>query len=214
MGAKVECLARGDVTIVGTTAGRIPWPIGQTKRAKSPVLYGALAKAIRSESTVAIRYWFGFGSDRVWKWRKALGVPQANAGTTKLLQANADTDWFRAARAKAHTKLSDPARCEKIAAAKRGKPRPRHVIEAMRKGRTGLKHTAEARQKMSEANRRRGARPPKAGRPWEAWENELLPTLRATEVAAKTGRTMGAVYTQRYLLDLSDGRTTRWRAKE
>ena len=33
LGAKVECQARGDVTIVGTTDARIPWPVGKTSRA-------------------------------------------------------------------------------------------------------------------------------------------------------------------------------------
>lgn len=40
LGQKVVCEARGDVTIVGTTDGKIPWPIGQRGRAKSLVLYG------------------------------------------------------------------------------------------------------------------------------------------------------------------------------
>jgi len=48
-----------------------------------------------------------------------------------------------------------PERREKIAASRRGKPRPRHVIEAMRAGRLGTKHTEEARRKMREAHRRR-----------------------------------------------------------
>ena len=39
LGQKVVCEARGEVTIVGISDGRIPWPIGQTKRAKSLVLF-------------------------------------------------------------------------------------------------------------------------------------------------------------------------------
>jgi len=39
---RVEDLRRGTVRIVGLRAGRIPWPIGQTKRAKSLVLKAAL----------------------------------------------------------------------------------------------------------------------------------------------------------------------------
>jgi hypothetical protein len=46
-------------------------------------------------------------------------------------------------------------RRERIAAAKRGKPRPAHVIEAMRRGRTGRPHSEEAKAKMRAAHARR-----------------------------------------------------------
>jgi hypothetical protein len=49
-GQRVECLARGDVTIVGLSDGRIPWPIGQARRGKSFVLYRDLARAVRREA--------------------------------------------------------------------------------------------------------------------------------------------------------------------
>jgi hypothetical protein len=42
-------------------------------------------------------------------------------------------------------------RRERMAAAKRGKPRPAHVIKAMRKGRTGKPHSPEVREKMRQA---------------------------------------------------------------
>jgi hypothetical protein len=43
-GSKVECLARGELTITKLTSGRIPWPIGQ-RRTYSLVLYRDLARA-------------------------------------------------------------------------------------------------------------------------------------------------------------------------
>lgn len=43
----------------------------------------------------------------------------------------------------------------KMSAARTGKPRPPEVIEKMRAARAGFKHTAEAKLKVSEANRRR-----------------------------------------------------------
>src|SRR4029434_3535585 len=42
----------GRGTIVGLSAGRIPWPIGKRERAKSLVLYRDLAGAVRRESVV------------------------------------------------------------------------------------------------------------------------------------------------------------------
>src|SRR5262249_26605268 len=109
-----------------------------------------------------------------------------------------------------HAKSRDPeadaARREKIAAAKRGKPRPRHVIEAMRKANLGRKHTGEARAKMSEAHRARGTRPPWLGPPWSPKEDALVRRLPAAEAAARTGRTLAAVYSRRRALRLPDGR--------
>ena len=71
------------------------------------------------------------------------------------------------ARQKGYAKHRDPQRRAKIAAARRGKPRPRHVIEAMNNAWRGLTHSEEARRTMSKAQKRRGAWPPAAGRPWE-----------------------------------------------
>jgi hypothetical protein len=66
---------------------------------------------------------------------------------------------------------------------------------------------------MSEAHRRRGTRPPKAGPPWSAAEDALLPGLPAVEAARRTGRTPGAVYARRRKLRLPDGRrrARQWR---
>jgi hypothetical protein len=75
----------------------------------------------------------------------------------------------------------------------------------------GRKHTAEARAKMSAAQRRRGARPPKAGRPWTAEEDALVRELPAIEVVSRTGRTLQAVYSRRSQLGVNEGRTSRWR---
>ena len=46
---------------------------------------------------------------------------------------------------------------------------------------------------MSEAHKRRGTRPPKAGRPWTAKEDHLCRTLRPMDVVRRTGRTFQAV---------------------
>ena len=59
---------------------------------------------------------------------------------------------------------------------------------------------------MSEAHKRRGTRPPAAGRPWTADEDELLSTLPAAEVARRTGRTLTAVYNRRIDLGMPAGR--------
>jgi hypothetical protein len=143
----------------------------------------------------------------VTKWRKALGVPATNEGTHRLHHDYFEEPWALDARAKAHAKAGDPVRRAKIAAAKRGKPRPAHVVEAVAEAHRGTHPSAEARRKMSAAHRRRGTRPPSAGVPWTAAEDELVRTRRPKDVARVTGRTLTAVYSRRAALRLEDGRT-------
>ena len=81
-----------------------------------------------------------------------------------------------------------------------------HIIEAMRKANIGRPLSEATRAKLSAIRKRLGMRPPKAGKPWEEWEDHLLRTLPAGEVAAKTGRTLTAVYSRRNLLRLPDAR--------
>jgi len=141
----------------------------------------------------------------------ALGVDRNTGGTRRLFSENSQTNPpVIEGLAKAHAKAKDPERCAKIAAAQRGKPRPAGVLQAAWEANRGRKHTAEARAKMSVAQRRRRAKPPKAGRAWSAEEDALVRQLRASEVAARTGRTLQAVYDRRNVLGLNDGRTTRW----
>ena len=45
---------RGEVTIVGLSAAKIPWPVGKRGRAKSLVVYSGLADAVRKESNQAV----------------------------------------------------------------------------------------------------------------------------------------------------------------
>jgi hypothetical protein len=60
-------------------------------------------------------------------------------------------------------------------------------------------------RKWDKAHRRRGIRPPKAGRPWTAEEEALLRQLPPAEVARRTGRTLKAVFAWRRALGLLDG---------
>lgn len=74
LGQTVEDEIRGEVKIVGITAGRIPWPIGKRGRARAIVFYGSLVEAARRESSPAIRYWWGVGHSTAAKWRTAGGL--------------------------------------------------------------------------------------------------------------------------------------------
>jgi hypothetical protein len=77
----------------------------------------------------------------------------------------------------------------------------------MRAAILGREHTERTRRRMSEAHWRRGTRPSAAAWPWTDEEDALLTAgLPAAEVAARTGRTLGAVYQRRGVLGLPDGR--------
>src|SRR5262249_4991333 len=114
-GDRATCLYRdADVLITGWSDGRISWP-----RCRRPGTHGGgsgllvdaeLARAVRSESVLAICYWWGVNDSVVWKWRKALGVERFNEGSAQLRAA---LDAGQAARLK-------------------GKPRPTRTVEKMR----------------------------------------------------------------------------------
>ena len=142
-----------------------------------------------------------------------MGVPRWNEGDLRLKVAIGKSDALKPALAAMHSKARDPVRREKIAAARRGKPRPQHVIEAMRAGRLRKKVSGVTKAKMSESHKRRGTRPPWLNQPWAEWENELVRTLPAAQVAQQTGRTITAVREQWQRLGLPDRRTKSERRK-
>src|SRR4051812_25085993 len=89
IGATVFDEIRGNVEIVGISTGRIPWPIGKTKRAKQLVIFRDLATATRHESAVAICHWWGVTGQTVSKWRKGLHFVGETVGQAKLRSAYA-----------------------------------------------------------------------------------------------------------------------------
>ena len=76
----------------------------------------------------------------------------------------------------------------------------------LRASNVGRKASDETRKKLSEASKRRGARPPKAGKAWSEHEEELARTLPIPEVVKLTGRTYSAVLPRRAKLGVPDGR--------
>jgi hypothetical protein len=138
-------------------------------------VYKGLAKAIRRESTQAVCHWWGITPQTVSKWRKSLGVGIATQGTSRLHSEYTKEPWAVQAWAKAHSKARDPERRRKIAAAKRGKPRPPHVLEAMHQAWRGSHHSEATRRRMSRTHRKRGTMVP-GTIPWTAEEDELVKT--------------------------------------
>jgi hypothetical protein len=139
-GQRVTDEARGEVEIVGLSDAKIPWPTAKlttiVSRKAGLVIYKGLAKALRTESATAICYWWGVTAQTVSKWRNLLGVDRSSIpGETLLRKEAVHEPYFKRFRKAGLVKSGDPVRRAKIAATQRGKPRPRHVIDAMRDGR-------------------------------------------------------------------------------
>jgi hypothetical protein len=159
----------------------------------------------RRESSIAVQYWWGVGSDTVYRWRKALGVEARTEGTRAIMSAYAKEPRTDAIRAKAWAKAQDPERCAKIAAAMRARSPPPQLLKALHEGNRGRHHSEETRRKMSETHRRLGTRPPH-GREWLPEEDALLRKLSPREVVNRTGRSMASIIKRRRVLQLRDGR--------
>jgi hypothetical protein len=200
-GRRARSLVRGEVTVCGLTDALIPWPIG-AKHAKCLVVYGDLARAVRRESNQAVAYWWGITPQTVTIWRKALGVEPSTAGTSRLRRDYAKEPWAREAIARAQGKAQDPDRRAKIAAAKRGKPRPAHVGQAVAEAHRGTQHTAETRARMSTTHKARGTLVP-GTRVWTPEEDDLARTLPPEETAQRTGRSVVAVRIRRRVLGVA-----------
>ena len=85
-------------------------------------------------------HWWGIGHWSVWQWRKSLGVGATAEGASRLRRDYCQEPWAKRARQKSYAKHRDPQRRAKIAAARRGNPWPRHVIEAMNNAWRGMTH--------------------------------------------------------------------------
>jgi hypothetical protein len=77
-GQITTCLFRKQVVVIlGWSNAPIPWPI-----CKKPGRGGGqglladeeLLRAIRTESALALAYWWGMTTAQVWRWRKAFGI--------------------------------------------------------------------------------------------------------------------------------------------
>jgi hypothetical protein len=92
-GDRACCLFRDcDVVVTGWTDARISWPrcrpVDVPRSHPSLLVDEELARAIRHESVVAVRYWWGISEGVVIRWRKALGVTRTNnEGSQRLIRA-------------------------------------------------------------------------------------------------------------------------------
>jgi hypothetical protein len=146
----------GLVQVNGWTDGPLGWPTrkrpGGGPRAIATT--ADLVRAIRSESAVAVAYWFGVSTKKVGELRRELDVPRNTDGTRLAHAAVAELPPPEAAARGRAKVASDPTIRARISAKQRGK-----VI------------SDEARQKMSVAGKGR-PKPPGWGERAAQWMQE------------------------------------------
>ena len=111
IGSTVVCEVMGEIIIVGTSDGPIPWPLGRRKghRGRSSlIVYRGLSTAVGRESNIAVQHWWSVGQSSVWKWRRSLGVPSFNEGTSKLRSEYSHEPWAKEALRKAVVSPTQP----------------------------------------------------------------------------------------------------------
>jgi hypothetical protein len=91
MGQLLYDFEYGDLRICGISDSPIQWPLGRTSngRRAMPIVYGDLVKAVRIESVLAVMHHWGVSRTTVLKWRKLLGVPRFNPGTSAIWSRSA-----------------------------------------------------------------------------------------------------------------------------
>jgi hypothetical protein len=93
-GDRAFCLFRDCVVVItGWSDGRLLWPrcraIG-VRGGSGLLVNEELARAIRTESAEALKYWWGIGTAAAWHWRKALGIGQRGTpGSRRLFDKSA-----------------------------------------------------------------------------------------------------------------------------
>jgi hypothetical protein len=164
IGDNLLCAIRGTVRVVGVSDGLIPWPIGRAEgsRALSYVICGDLEKALSVEAGSAVAHWWGVRRLTVSKWRKALGLTEATAGTKRLRAANGSEPNAVAARAEgirrhglpdSRQKHSKAAR-RKMSDSHRGIPLSEEHRQKISEGQRGRVQSEETRRKISQSRRR------------------------------------------------------------
>jgi hypothetical protein len=95
VGDRATCLYRDcEVIVTSWTDTRISWPrcrpVDVVRSHPTLLVDKELARAIRTESAAALRYWWGVGVKLVWKWRRAFAIDRTGTpGSARLVQAAA-----------------------------------------------------------------------------------------------------------------------------
>jgi hypothetical protein len=116
----------GRVQVGGWTDAPIPWPRRKKTGRHSLILCGDLVRAVRTESVMAICYWWGVGTTTVWAWRQALGVG-STAGSQRIARRGVPAE----AAARGRERAAMPDALTRMAGTKRGQPAHQNTREAL-----------------------------------------------------------------------------------
>jgi len=192
-GDRAFCLYRDQLVVVTWWSdARIPWP-----RCRPPGNRGGtcgllvddtLVRAIQHESATALGYWWGVSCATVERWRRTFGVGRTDPEGSQRLIRSAIQASLSARFGDDHDRLWTPEEMALLGVLPDGEV-------ALRTGRT-TNAVALTRERLGRANV--NARPDAfTGRPWTAAEDNAVCTLPPKEAAARTGRSMQAVYIRR-----------------
>jgi hypothetical protein len=197
IGQKVDCEFRGqEVVVGGLSDGLIQWPTVKMKGRRSLIVFGDLARAVRTESNMAVAHHWGVACCTVTTWRRALGVEPMNEGSLRLL---------RLCVGKAQDSARTPEAIEKLKAVKAGKPAHPVVRAALLRVAKAPRSDAW-RQALSRRRKQQAAEGTMPGltniRRFTDEEIALLGTDTDRAVATKLGRDMKTVQWKRGVLGI------------
>jgi hypothetical protein len=217
-GDRATCVYRdGDVVITSWSDGRISWPRCRrldTRGGTGLLVDEELARAVRLESSLAIQHWWGVTESTVWKWRQALGVPWFNEGSTRLRnELNVELGAGLKGKRLPPEQVERRRRTAKelgLRPVQRPGGRPWTTKElgllgtmtdddlATEIGRTERAvRVMRLRQGIPVAKDRRRREHHTGSRTWTDSELALLGTVPDSELAARIGRTQGAIEVMR-----------------
>lgn len=199
----LTCEARGrDVRVGQMSDGLIQWPCALKTGRRSLIVCGDLARAVRTESEIAICHHWGVNVVTVWSWRKALGVPQINDGTARLYHEYSPEKLTEDVSARGREIAKSAESRAKVSATKTGVPVPPQTRAALLEACKAPK-SEDWKQKHRAALIARGTRPRNPNRPdWNPEEDALLGTDFDRAVAEKLGRSIPGVRGRRKILGI------------
>lgn len=194
----------GRLEVGGWTAAPISWPRRRKSGRPALILCGDLVRAVQTESSEAVAYWWGVGVTKVWMWRKALGVGRVTEGTRKLLQERTGVPPEAAARGRAVA--AEPEARARMADSKRGKPASPQTREALLRAAKRRKPVGFG-VRANAAMLGRSLPGLKIRAAWTAAEDAALRQMwrrrSVTDIALLIGRTEPAVTTRARTLGLA-----------
>jgi hypothetical protein len=215
-GDRATCLYRdADVVVTSWTSAPIPWP-----RSCCPGTHGGgsgllvteeLVRAIRTESAVAIKHWWGVGTHTAWSCRRTFGVGRCDTEGSKRLHQEVSERGAAAIRGRRPSQETIRKRVQ--TRRERGCPPPnRWAEDGWKPEEVALLGTLPddelarilGRSLISVSTKRRRQGIPSASprpRNWTDAEDEAVRTLTPTKAATATGRTLRAVYARRFVLN-------------